>query len=72
MGFMVAIVTHYATIHKDHTVATASQDFLVTEQTAALVRNDNTNDLLIMFRELQTLTLLTPFVLLKIQTTHYK
>ena len=52
---MVAIVTQCATIHKDHIIATASQDFLVTEQTAALVSNDETNDLLIMFRELQTL-----------------
>ena len=51
---MVDIVTQCATIHKDHIIATASQDFLVTEQTAALVSNDETNDLLIMFRELQT------------------
>ena len=51
---MIAIVTQCATIHKDHTVVPANQDFLVTEETAALVRNDDTNHLLIKFRELQT------------------
>lgn len=51
---MVAIVTPCATIHKDHTVVTANQDSLVTEKTAALVRNDDTNHLLIKFRKLQT------------------
>ena len=69
---MIAIVTQCATIHKDHTVVPANQDFLVTEKTAALVRNDNTNHLLIKFREFQTLTLLKPVVLLKIQMTYYK
>ena len=54
MSFMVAIVTQYATTYKDHTVVTANQDFLVTEKTAALVRNGDTNHLLINFRDLQT------------------
>ena len=54
MSFMVAIVTQCATMHKAHTVVPANQDFLVTEETAALVRNDDTNHLLIKFRELQT------------------
>ena len=49
---MVAIVTHSATIHTGLTVVSAIQDFLVTEKTAALVRNDDINDLLIKFREL--------------------
>ena len=49
---MVAIVTQCATIHMGHTVVSVIQDFLVTEKTAALVRNDDINDLLIKFREL--------------------
>ena len=57
---MVAIVTQCATIHKDHTAVTANQDFSVTEEAAALVRNHDANHLLIKFRELQTLTLLKP------------
>ena len=54
MSFMVAIVTQCATTHKDHTVVTAKEDFSVTEKTAALVRNDDTNHLLKIFRDLQT------------------
>lgn len=49
---MVAIVTQCATIHKGHTVVSTIQDFLVTEKTVVLVRNDDVKDLLIKFREL--------------------
>jgi hypothetical protein len=39
-GFMVVMVTQRVTIQKGHTVVPANQDFMVTEKTAALVRNN--------------------------------